>query len=129
MLNESPVHDLMQGGPIHRLLGAFVFYSNRLANGGTIQGAGTGTSDSVTAMANGQPIAVSNGEFRVPAAVLQALDRDFFDDLEQRYHQLTGEARGAAAARTEVAVATDKSGVAGKRGAAPPVGTKSKTPC
>lgn len=55
-----------------------------------IQGPGTGTSDSVAAVANGQPVALSNGEFRVPAAVVQALGRDFFDELVQNYHQPTG---------------------------------------
>ncbi|MBA5690529.1 hypothetical protein [Rugamonas apoptosis] len=54
------------------------------------QGLGLGTSDSVAAVANGQPVAVSNGEFRVPAAVVQALGRDFFDELVRNYHQPTG---------------------------------------
>ncbi|MBA5605198.1 hypothetical protein H3H36_07475 [Duganella sp. FT3S] len=46
------------------------FNNNCLANGGMIRGPGTGTGDSVTAVANGQPVAVSNGEFRIPAAVV-----------------------------------------------------------
>ncbi|MBA5605200.1 hypothetical protein H3H36_07485 [Duganella sp. FT3S] len=48
---------------------------------------GNGTSDSVAAVANGQPVAVSNGEFRIPATVMQMLGRDFFDELVKNYHQ------------------------------------------
>lgn len=59
-----------------------------------IQGPGTGTSNSVAAAANGQPVAVSNGEFRVPAAIVQALGQDFFDELVQNYHRPTGKANG-----------------------------------
>lgn len=94
-IDSSPVHDLMQGGgTLHGLLGASALNNSHLANCGMIQGPGTGTSDSVAAVANGQPVAVSNGEFRVPAAVVQALGRDFFDELVQNYHQPTGKPNG-----------------------------------
>lgn len=74
-----------------------------------IQGPGSGTSDSVAAMANGQPVAVSNGEFRVPAVVVQALGRDFFDELVKNYHQPIGKPNGPmlpVAGRAVLAVVT-----------------------
>lgn len=49
----------------------------------------------MAAVANGQPVAVSNGEFRVPAAVVQALGKDFFDELVHNYHQPTDKAKEA----------------------------------
>lgn len=48
----------------------------------------------MAAVANGQPVAVSNGEFHVPAAVVQALGRDFFDELVRNYLQPTGKPIG-----------------------------------
>jgi hypothetical protein len=44
------------------------------AEGGEVQGPGTGTSDSV-------PIAASNGEYVIPAAVVSYLGTAFFDRL------------------------------------------------
>lgn len=57
------------------------------ANGGQIVGPGTGTSDSIPAVTEqGQPIAVSNGEYKVPPQVVAALGKDFFDKLIAQYH-------------------------------------------
>lgn len=59
-----------------------------LANGGLIQGPGTGTSDSVPAVTeSGQPMAVSNGEFKVSAPVVQRWGVDFFQHLIALFHQ------------------------------------------
>lgn len=60
------------------------------ADGGVITGPGTGTSDSIAAEAAGQPLAVSNGEYHVPAAVVAALGADFFEQLTAKFHQPTG---------------------------------------
>lgn len=60
----------------------------RYADGGQITGPGTGTSDSIPAVNTdtGQPLAVSNGEFKIPPEVVQALGKDFFDELIAQYH-------------------------------------------
>jgi hypothetical protein len=71
------------------------------ANGGMIQGPGTGTSDSIpaTVAPTGAPAAVSAGEFHVPQAVVDAIGVDFFQGLIQQYHQpVEGEAVGEQAA-------------------------------
>lgn len=58
------------------------------ANGGLIQGPGTATSDSIPAVTEtGAPLSVSNGEYSIPPAVVQALGKDFFDKLIADYHQ------------------------------------------
>jgi hypothetical protein len=72
--NRSPVHDLMAQSMF------------KLANGGLIQGPGSGTSDSIAAAAGGLPLAVSNGEYRIPAAVVAALGHDFFEALVAQFH-------------------------------------------
>ena len=57
------------------------------ANGGQIVGPGTGTSDSIPAVVDGQePIKVSAGEFVIPKDVVDALGADFFDNLIQKFH-------------------------------------------
>ena len=63
-----------------------------LANSGMIQGPGTGTSDSVNATntSNGEAVKVSNGEYVVPADVVQAKGKDFFDAMVRKYHQPNG---------------------------------------
>jgi hypothetical protein len=60
------------------------------AQGGMIQGPGTGTSDSVQAVntSNGQPVKVSNGEYIIPQAVVAAKGRDFFDALVRKYAEV-----------------------------------------
>ena len=59
------------------------------ANGGKIRGPGTGTSDEVPAVNgdSGQPIRLSNGEYIVSADVVRAKGQEFFDRLQQKYHQ------------------------------------------
>jgi hypothetical protein len=55
------------------------------ATGGLIRGAGSGTSDSILARVAGGPhIRVSNGEYIVPAATVQAYGVGFFDHLSGR---------------------------------------------
>jgi hypothetical protein len=103
-LNNSPVHDLMAGGqingnldqqgPLAGLLGQSAF-NNRFADGGLIQGPGTGTSDSIAATAEGQPLAVSNGEYHIPSQVVAALGQDFFDKLIEHYHTPVAGGNGA----------------------------------
>jgi len=78
------------GQPVQNPLSALSAY----ADGGMITGPGTGTSDSIAAVAGGQPVAVSNGEFLVPAAVVQALGQDFFEKLLEHYHTETGGGNG-----------------------------------
>jgi hypothetical protein len=57
------------------------------ADGGLIQGPGTGTSDSIPATIDGQqPAQVSDGEYLVPANVVQAIGHDFFEHLVQQLH-------------------------------------------
>jgi hypothetical protein len=98
-LNTSQVHSglssaafntgaMDKGSTVRSLLGESAF--NRYADGGVISGPGTGTSDSIAAVAAGQPLAVSNGEYHVPAAVVQALGEDFFERLIQEFHQPSG---------------------------------------
>lgn len=96
--NSSLVSDLMQGGMVnsqmgkqgvvHELMGQSMF--KRFADGGQIVGPGTGTSDSVPAVVDGQqPIAVSDGEFVIPQDVVAALGADFFNELIAKYHTPT----------------------------------------
>lgn len=69
------------------------------ADGGQIVGPGTGTSDSIAAVANGQPIAVSNGEYHIPRHVVDAIGRDFFDALLAQLHTPVA-GQGSAAPQT-----------------------------
>lgn len=58
------------------------------AEGGQIAGPGTGTSDSIPAVTDqGQSVAVSNGEYKIPPQVVAALGKDFFDELIAQYHK------------------------------------------
>lgn len=59
-----------------------------MADGGKIEGPGTGVSDSIPAVNtdNGQPIRVSNGEFVVPADVVRAKGEEFFNKLIEKHH-------------------------------------------
>ena len=56
--------------------------------GGLLQGPGTGTSDSIPAtnLANGGRVNVSNGEYVIPARVVNIRGREFFDRLVQKYN-------------------------------------------
>lgn len=62
------------------------------ANGGMIHGPGTGTSDSIHTQnrATGAPVSVSTGEYVIPADVVRAKGKDFFDKMVRQYHQPTG---------------------------------------
>lgn len=57
-----------------------------LANGGKVKGPGTGTSDSVPANTPTGPIRVSNGEYIIPADVVQKFGANAFDKLVQQHH-------------------------------------------
>lgn len=56
--------------------------SGDYANGGSIQGPGTGTSDSIHAK-------LSDGEYVISADVVNKLGVDFFDNLQQTFHAYT----------------------------------------
>jgi hypothetical protein len=73
-------------------------FNSFFADGGKVDGPGTGTSDSVPAtnVSNGQPIRLSNGEFIVSADVVKAKGEEFFNKLQERYHQPSGNMRRAA---------------------------------
>jgi hypothetical protein len=63
--------------------------ANGYANGGKIEGPGTGTSDSVPAVNGdtGQPIRLSDGEYIVSADVVKAKGVEFFDRLQKKHHK------------------------------------------
>ena len=56
-------------------------------NGGYLQGPGTGRSDSIGTVneTTGEPVKVANGEYVIPAHVVRAKGREFFDNLLRRY--------------------------------------------
>lgn len=58
-----------------------------MANGGLLQGPGTGRSDSIGTVneSTGQPVKVATGEYVIPEHVVRAKGRDFFDALLRRY--------------------------------------------
>jgi hypothetical protein len=58
------------------------------ADGGHIEGPGTGTSDSIPAVVvdTGEPIKVSAGEFVIPADTVAKLGKEFFDNLVRATH-------------------------------------------
>jgi hypothetical protein len=68
-----------------------------MADGGQVQGPGTGTSDSVPAVnkSNGQPIQLSNGEYVVSADVVRAKGVEFFDKLQAKHHKPVNVGRAA----------------------------------
>lgn len=97
-LNNSPLADgfdaatfnngtLDATSGVHGLMADSAFKAAAYADGGVIAGPGSGTSDSVAAQAGGQPMAVSNGEYLVPAPVVAALGADFFAKLVEQFHQ------------------------------------------
>lgn len=64
------------------------------ADGGLIVGPGTGTSDSIPASIDGQmPAAVSDGEYRIPAAVVARIGRDKLDAIRNKYHNAGSDKR------------------------------------
>ncbi len=58
--------------------GGYVEMGDHAAKGGAVRGPGTGTSDSV-------PIRVSTGEYVIPAKVVKAKGKEFFDNLLKKY--------------------------------------------
>lgn len=57
------------------------------ADGGKIEGPGTGISDSVQAAGpNGEPIRLSKDEYIIPADVVRKIGTSFFDRLIQKFH-------------------------------------------
>jgi hypothetical protein len=58
-----------------------------MKNGGYLQGPGTGRSDSIGTVneTTGEPVKVANGEYVIPAHVVRAKGREFFDNLLRRY--------------------------------------------
>jgi hypothetical protein len=56
------------------------------ANGGQIKGPGTGVSDSIPAQSASGPIKVANGEYIVPADVVNKLGVGYFDSLLDKFH-------------------------------------------
>lgn len=67
---QQPVMSMAEGG--------YVTTGDHAAAGGKVVGPGTGTSDSI-------PIRVSAGEYVIPAKVVQAKGKDFFDALLKKY--------------------------------------------
>jgi hypothetical protein len=58
------------------------------ADGGKINGPGTGTSDSIPAhnTSTGQPLRVADGEYIIPADVVATKGKEFFDNIVRKYH-------------------------------------------
>lgn len=58
-----------------------------MRQGGFLQGPGTGRSDSIGTVneSSGEPVRVANGEYVIPAHVVKAKGREFFDNLLRRY--------------------------------------------
>lgn len=56
-------------------------------SGGLLHGPGTGTSDSIPAknLATGGQVNVSDGEYVIPAKIVRAKGKDFFDSLIRKY--------------------------------------------
>lgn len=88
MVDDGINPDLNADQPMSYANGGTVVPKMGYAEGGMIQGAGTGTSDSIpaTVVPTGEPAAVSNGEFKVPAQLVGAVGLDFLQGLIQQYH-------------------------------------------
>lgn len=69
-MGNQPMMSMASGGYVHM--------GDHAARGGKVSGPGTGTSDSI-------PIRVSAGEYVIPAKVVQAKGKDFFDALLKKY--------------------------------------------
>jgi hypothetical protein len=67
---EQPMMSMANGG--------YISMGDNARNGGKVVGPGTGTSDSI-------PIRVSAGEYVIPAKIVQAKGKDFFDSLLKKY--------------------------------------------
>lgn len=88
-VNSSNQQSSNMWGGIGQLAGTAMM---AFADGGEIEGPGTGTSDSVKAVNGdtGQPIRLSNGEYIISKDVVDAKGVEFFDKLQARYHKPTG---------------------------------------
>lgn len=66
----------------------------QFASGGMIHGPGTGRSDSIhtTNRTTGAPVSVSNGEYIIPAHVVEIKGKEFFDNLLRKYANVRKEA-------------------------------------
>lgn len=89
--------DQAAAGGVGQLVGMAAMF---MADGGKVQGPGTGTSDSVPAVNKdtGQRIQLSNGEYVIPADVVKAKGSEFFQKLIQQYHQPVGRSSNLRAA-------------------------------
>ena len=57
-------------------------------HGGVVHGPGSGTSDSVPATIGGtMPARLSNGEYVIPADVVNKFGKDYFDQMVQKHHR------------------------------------------
>lgn len=67
-----------------------------MADGGKVEGPGSGTSDDVPAVnkSSGQPIMLSNGEYVISADVVKKKGVEFFDKLQEKYHTPVNLGRG-----------------------------------
>lgn len=76
------------GGPMGGAIGGALFGQKAAADGGKIQGPGTGISDDIQAVNEdtGEAIRVSNGEYIIPADVVKAKGTEFFDRLVAKHH-------------------------------------------
>lgn len=73
------------------------YLNGGMADGGKVQGPGTGTSDSVPAVNtdSGQRIQLSNGEYVVSADTVRALGTAYFDKLQAKHHKPVNVGRSA----------------------------------
>ena len=86
---QPPAQQMSNGGLIDWRIQPVRTYGS----GGMVQGKGTGTSDSIPGVNvnSGTKVAVSNGEFIVPADVVRAKGTEFFQTLIDKYHTPTTE--------------------------------------
>lgn len=74
-----------------RFGGARARWGRGYADGGMVHGPGTGSSDSVPAMIDGeQPARLSNREIVVPGELVQKIGVQVLDELVAKYHRSTG---------------------------------------
>ena len=67
----------------------------QMADGGKVQGPGTGISDSISATGpGGRQIRISNGEYIIPADTVAKLGTDYFDKLIEKTHTPAAQQRG-----------------------------------
>lgn len=100
--NQSWSNSSMKGGTIYpkdNFVENTEQYSG-YADGGMVRGPGTGRSDSVPAMIDGeQPARVSNGEIVVPGHIVQKIGKRVLDELVAKYHRPSGRVINGTATR------------------------------